>query len=163
MSYIREFEAFFRNNYPKTYWLALSIVKDEEASRDIVADSFEYMFSHGEEMTEKERISYLNAVIRNKCADHFRKLGVKDKYSQYVINSARGTSEYDYEEHEKKLKIVEETIETMTLKTKEIVNLHYMQSKKYSEVASMLGISESAVKKHIISALRTLRERLSQG
>jgi RNA polymerase sigma-70 factor (ECF subfamily) len=41
-----EFERFFKENYSKIYYLALSLVHDDEVARDIVADSFEYLFSH---------------------------------------------------------------------------------------------------------------------
>ena len=32
-----DFEAFFRANYSKAYFLALSLLHDEEASRDVVS------------------------------------------------------------------------------------------------------------------------------
>lgn len=38
-----DFEAFFRANYSKAYFLALSLLHDEEASRDVVSDAFEQM------------------------------------------------------------------------------------------------------------------------
>ena len=36
-----EFEGFFKENYSKIYCYAHSLVRDDEAARDIVADSFE--------------------------------------------------------------------------------------------------------------------------
>ena len=38
-----DFEAFFRANYSKAYFLALSLLHDEEASRDVVSDAFEML------------------------------------------------------------------------------------------------------------------------
>lgn len=41
-----EFERFFKENYSKIYYLVLSLLHDEEIARDIVSDSFEYLFTH---------------------------------------------------------------------------------------------------------------------
>lgn len=159
MSFSSDYEAFFKKNYSSAYYLALSIVRDEEVSRDIVADSFEYLYSHNREFTEGERRNYLYMVIRNKCADHYRKQTVKDKYSEYVIHSAETKEDNNWEEHERLVEQVMEAVKDLTPRTQEIVTAHYIKHKKYQEVADDLGISESAVKKHIMQALKFLREK----
>ena len=35
------FEIVFRNHYSKAYYLALRILPDDEASKDVVSDAFE--------------------------------------------------------------------------------------------------------------------------
>ena len=57
-----------------------------------------------------------------------------------------------------KERIVEKMMSHLRPPTDKILELCYLQQKKYAEVAEMLGISTSSVKKHIIKALRTLRE-----
>lgn len=54
-------------------------------------------------------------------------------------------------------------MEHLTPRTRQVLEAHYLQGKKYSEVAAELGISESAVKKHIVQALRMFREKVSKG
>lgn len=159
MSFSSDYEAFFKKNYSSAYYLALSIVRDEEASRDIVADSFEYLYSHNRELTDGERRNYLYMVIRNKCADHYRRQTVRDKYSEYVIRSAENSEDNDWDEHERLVGQIMEAVKELTPRTQEIVTAHYIKRKKYHEVADELGISESAVKKHIMQALKTLREK----
>lgn len=159
MSFSSDFEAFFKKNYSSAYYLALSIVHDEEASRDIVADSFEYLFAHSEDFSDSERRNYLYVIVRNKCADHYRKKTVRDNYAEYVIHTAKKGETGDWQEHEMMVEQVMEAINELTPRTREIITAHYIGRKKYYEVAEDLGISESAVKKHIMQALRFLRTK----
>lgn len=52
-----------------------------------------------------------------------------------------------------------DTLEELTPRTQQIVRLCYVERKKYREVAMELGISESAVKKHIMQALSYMRQK----
>ena len=40
------FEIVFRNHYSKTYYLALRILHDDEASKDVVSDAFELVLKN---------------------------------------------------------------------------------------------------------------------
>ena len=59
-----EFEGFFKENYSKIYCYAHSLVRDDEAARDIVADSFEYLFTHNPHLSKSEASNYLFAIVR---------------------------------------------------------------------------------------------------
>lgn len=78
-----DFEAFFRANYSKAYFLALSLLHDEEASRDVVSDAFEQMISIGEtdEGNNKCNASYLLTMVRNKSLNHMRR---QQSFSRYA-------------------------------------------------------------------------------
>lgn len=41
----KDFEILFRDIYPKLYYAAMQLVKDEEVCRDIIADSFEQLWT----------------------------------------------------------------------------------------------------------------------
>lgn len=40
------FEQLFRDNYVKAYYLALRILHDDEASKDVVSDAFELVLKN---------------------------------------------------------------------------------------------------------------------
>ena len=40
----QSFEKLFKDNYSKAYYLALRILHDDEASKDIVSDAFELVW-----------------------------------------------------------------------------------------------------------------------
>lgn len=163
-------ERFFKDNYTRTYRYALSLVGDDEAARDIVADSFEYLIRHFSEQhseqpsipTDSDLRNQLYTIVRNKSADHFRRLNVRDRYAQYVIASADGSEPVDADVHEAQVEEIYQAMNLLTPRTRAIVEAHYLQRKKYGEVASEMGISESAVKKHVMQALSVFRERIKR-
>ena len=52
-----------------------------------------------------------------------------------------------------------EAVNLLTPRTQQVLKACYVERKKYKEVAEELNISKSAVKKHIMNALKTLREK----
>ena len=67
MSTIEEFEAFFKAHYTNALCLAISIVHDEDAGRDIVSEAFEYLLTHPKSLSESELNNYLFVMVRNRC------------------------------------------------------------------------------------------------
>lgn len=155
-----EFEGFFKENYSKTYFLALSLVHDEEAARDIVADSFEYLFTHQSYLQMSEACNYLYVSVRHRCADYYRKQAVHQRYSNYVISSAEQAETMDFLEHDDQVGQVLRLMELLSPRTRDVLEAHYLRGMKYSEVAAEFDISESAVKKHVVQALKFFREQL---
>lgn len=159
----KEFEKFFTAYYAQAFHLALSLTRDEEVSRDIVADSFEFLIRNNKELTVPQMRNYLYAIIKNKCADYYRRMSVYDKYSEYVIHSASIIQSSDaFAEHERKIDIVSNLLGELRPHTREIIESHYLDGMKYAEIAKKYEISESTVKKHIMKGLKFLREKLSK-
>lgn len=159
-----EIEGFFKANYSKIYYLALSLLHDEEAARDIVSDSFEYLFTHHPHLQINEALNYLFVSVRHRCADYYRKQAVHQRYSNYIAyTSEKAEDAMDFLEHEEQLVQILNLMECLTPRTREILEAHYLQGKTYSEVAIELGISDSAVKKHVMHALKFFREKLNSN
>ena len=99
-----EFERFFKENYSKIYYLVLSLLHDEEIARDIVSDSFEYLFTHHSHLQENEARNYLFVSARHRCADYFRKQTVRQRYSDYVVyTSEKAENTMEILEHEEQV------------------------------------------------------------
>ena len=157
-----EFEGFFKENYSKIYYLALSLLHDEEAARDIVSDSFEYLFTHNSQLQKNDACNYLFVSVRHRCADYYRKQAVHQRYSNYIAyTSERVEDSMGFLEHEEQVGQILKLMKYLSPRTRAIMEAHYLNGKKYSEVAEEFGISESAVKKHVMQALKFFREKLS--
>lgn len=155
------FESFFKQQYAKIYYYALSLVHDDEAARDIVADSFESLFTRHSDLPETEACNYLFVIVRNRCSDFFRKQALHQRYYEYITYTSEKIEDADWLEHDDKVEIIRRNMQYLTPRTREIIEAHYLQGKKYTEVATELGISTSAVKKHITQALKLFREKLN--
>ncbi len=160
----KEFEVLFRDMYPKLYYAAMQLVKDEEVCRDIIGDSFEQLWLKRQAICPDKRPSFLYRIIHNKCIDFIRKQTAKNKYIEFY-NMLYGTSienqEHAWEENEKRIRIMYEAIEKMTPQTQTILKACYFKNMKYREVAEELNISISAVRKHIVQAFKLLRASIT--
>ena len=54
-------------------------------------------------------------------------------------------------------------METLAPRTRLVLQECYIHKKKYKEVAAEMEISVNAVKKHIVKALKTIREEIATG
>jgi RNA polymerase sigma-70 factor (ECF subfamily) len=152
-----QFEKFFKANYAKAYFLALSIVHDEEVSRDVVGDSFEFILKRFATDSFDDMTGYLLTTVKNACFDYFRKKNVRDRYAQLYLMMTDETAVND--DHDERVEKIMAAMEELTPRTRQIMSACYVERKKYREVAAELDISESAVKKHIMQALKFFRTK----
>lgn len=155
------FEQLFRDNYGKAYYLALRILHDDEASKDVVADAFELVWRRLQDSDVDKLSSYLLTAVKNVCLDYIRKQNIRSRYVQASV-MAVGKQSFNPEEvdlYEEKIQTIMRSLDELTPRTQQIVTMCYVQRKKYREVAEELGISESAVKKHIMQALSYMRQK----
>lgn len=155
------FEQLFRDNYDKAYYLALRILHDDEASKDVVADAFELVWRRLQDSDVDKLSSYLLTAVKNVCLDYIRKQNIRNRYVQASVQAV-GKLSFNPEEvdlHEEKIQTIMRSLDELTPRTQQIVTMCYVQRKKYREVAEELGISESAVKKHIMQALSYMRQK----
>lgn len=157
----KSFEKLFRENFTKAYYLALRILHDEEASKDVVSDAFELVWRKLQDNEVDNVDSYLLTTVRNACLDYIRKQEIRSRYVQACMQNMENAtfSPETIDIHETKIQAIMETIEELTPRTRQIVILCYVKRKKYKEVAEELQISTSAVKKHIMKALSYMRQK----
>lgn len=64
---------------------------------------------------------------------------------------------------EDSLKAVVSLVDTMTPRTREIFLMHYLEGYTYPQIAQQLGISVSAIEKHVARAMLALTQELRDG
>ena len=100
-------------------------------------------------------------AVKNVCLDYIRKQNIRNRYVLASVQAV-GKQSFNPEEvdlHEEKIQTIMRSLDELTPRTQQIVTMCYVQRKKYREVAEELGISESAVKKHIMQALSYMRQK----
>lgn len=160
----KDFESLFRDCYAPLYAFAMGMVKDEEACRDILSAAFELLWDHFEELDANHRKSYVYRIVRNKCVDLVRHDKYRQRYEAFYLAFYGDESDDDdlrLKETERDIETVCQLIETLSPQTRLVLELCYFKGKKQAEVAEQLGISVSAVKKHIAKAMKVFREHLN--
>ena len=151
------FEQFYKESYMTFYYLAYNMLEDEEASKDIVVDCFEYVWHNHREENVRNWKAYMYSAVRNKCIDSLRKQEVKKKYVDFYTSMF--AEEWDeYSDEEDTMSEVYKILDKLPPLTRQVLEGCFLEKKKYKEVAEEKSISTSTVKKHIIKALKVLRD-----
>ena len=80
---------------------------------------------------------------------------------RYGEELRRAEEESRDEEHEELLQQLQQVIDqNLTEQDRRVLQLHYEEEKTYAETATVLGISSSAVNKHITRSLEKIRKTL---
>jgi len=123
-----------------------------------VSDAFEYAWKFYKNNEIENLKNYIYSFLRNECIDYIRHQVVHQKYAEFYINMM--SEEELPEEVDERVALIRKLMDQLTPKTRLILEECYIQKKKYKEVATDLEISESAVKKHIVQALKIIREKI---
>lgn len=154
-----EFDSVFREFYSQLYFFARQYVDDDEACRDIVSGAFERLWQNFSKVERVSVKSFLYIAVRNLCVDHARHVSRHREYARYVAAMSRyATDASSLLEREELQRRVNRKIGELKPPTRDIFVACYVERKKYKEVAEQMGISVSTVKKHIVKALKAMRQ-----
>ena len=158
---IEEFDKIYSKYYSQLFYYAYGFVENSETCRDIVSDVFGQAWENIERLERSTIGSYLYSCVRNKCIDYLRHDQAARQYVEYLQDVVEDDEGMTPEEYEERLRIVKQIISELPPRTRFVLEQCYFNNKKYQEVAEILDVTSSAVKKHIMKALSILRERLS--
>jgi RNA polymerase sigma-70 factor (ECF subfamily) len=141
------------------YRMAFSMVENADDAKDAVHQVFTQIW-RGKPLVARESVKgYLLAATRNQCLHllHSRQLQrqMEDELRQDMALSESG-------ERQELLQQLQQVIEdNLTEQDRRVLRLHYEEDMTYSETAKVLGISASAVNKHITRSLAKIRKNLN--
>ncbi|MGN1255428.1 MAG: sigma-70 family RNA polymerase sigma factor [Prevotella sp.] len=152
------YKDLFRSQYPRLYHFALQVTHDEEASRDIVSETFAKLWQ-GWSAVEADRAPYmLTVLVRRRCVDLLRHRCVHSKYVDYYLHAV-DEAYSDSSDNVRMQREVAVLMDQLQEPTKTVLEKCYLEHKKYAEVAQEMHLSHDMVKRHVSKALRILREK----
>lgn len=157
------FERVFREMYPKLFRTAFAILNDEEESKDVVNDIFAKLWRSRPEVDNIE--TYLSTSVRNAAINRSKHLQLHRVFlKEQTTAQGDGVSDSADEacmRHERLAAIRNFIYTQLPDRAREVLLLCYDEDKSYKEVAELLNISVASVSKHMVTALRMLRERFN--
>ncbi len=149
-------------------WLCNYIFKlsgNRSLSKDIVQETMMRIWEKKHQITIKES---LKAYLFKSCHNQFLLQLRKDKKKHDLLDKIRWDAIYDtYLEQKEDVQInsgllkLEELIDKLPPKCKEIFIMNKLERRKYREIAEDMGISIKTVENHMSKALRIIRENAS--
>ena len=160
MDYSKQaFEHLFKEHYPNMYRMAFSMVENADDAKDAVHQVFTQMWKGKPQVAEQSVKGYLLAATRNQCLHQLRSRKLQ-RQMEYDLQQDMVVSEN--KEREELLQQLQQVIEeNLTEQDRRVLSLHYEEDMTYSETAKVLGISTSAVNKHITRSLAKIRKNLN--
>ena len=158
----KAFETLFHKYYGHLCLYATKIIKDDPAAEEIVQDFFVKIWEKREHLNiETSTKNYLFRSVKNLCINYIQHNKTKIRYAQKVISETENNyADNDSYPEIELSQIIEESINSLPEKRKEIFRLSRQEGLKYHEIADKLNISIKTVETQITLALKTLRDKL---
>ncbi len=165
----QRFRHVFREHYPTLYFYAARLVGDEEA-QDVVQEAFMELWKHKENIVDESHIkAFLYRSIYTRGVNIIKHRCVVNNYTEAAKKIEQYRIDYyhfekndvtNYIENIELHRRIDEAIDSLPEKPKEVFVLSYLHDKKNKEIAEQLGISVRTVEVHLYRALKALREKL---
>jgi len=162
---LKEFERLFKELYSHLCSYANKILTDKDKAEEIVQDIFYGIWKNREKLDIKVSIkSYLYRAVHNNCLQVIQHLQVEDRYKQHVANSMVEFQIDPIQEMElqEMNQVIEQTLEALPEKCKQIFSMSRFDGLKYKEIAQKLDISTKTVEANMGKALNAFRQNLKQ-
>lgn len=155
----KDFDKLFRTYYMPLQTYAMQYLNDPDDAADIVSATFEDFWTNFDKVAAPTAKSYLYVSVRNHCIDTLRKRKCHEQYIEFatIMSGEQLTEEEDFDAAYRET-VVGRILDELRPPTSDILKACYVEGKKYKEVAEEMHISVSTVKKHIIKALKIIRE-----
>ena len=148
------FKELFLSEYSRMYKAAYILLGDEDEAKDAVQEVFARLWDGTTPLREASQRTFLLTCVRNRCLNIIAQRQSRQEAMPFLTSEAIDSGRHDEELIEAVNRYVDERL---TPQTGRIIKMHYNENQSYKDISSELGISPSAVNKHIVQGLRKLR------
>lgn len=155
------FKHFYDRHSADLYNFMYYRTGDEDQAMDLVQEAFVKIFQNCKKIDLPKAKSYLFTTANNLFLNHVKHQKVKRTYA--ALQPAEPVTGEDplFVLREKEyMDQLHEAIGKLTDAQREVFLLNRIEGKKYREISEMLEISEKAVEKRMMGALKKLRAEL---
>ncbi len=156
-----DIEQLFKAHYAQMYRVAAALVHDDDVARDMVHDVFAKLLEKGHDTPANA--GYLLTAIRNRCLNHLRNCEIHQRIAAcYFLDN----EEYETEgwPDEETLSLIHNLIcNDVSRQARRVLELRFSSGLPFADVAKEMGISESAVYRHLSNALAIIRKKLNEN
>jgi len=154
------FEALYNHYRLDIYRFIYKFIKSPELSDDLCQEIFIRIWENRNSLVMiKSFKPYLYTITKNHTLNFLKRASVDSK-AMGVIYSTFSEKRNEMEDNlitNEYLNHLRNILNTLPAQSREVFKLCRQQGHSYDEVAQMLGISRSCVKKHMVRSMRTLK------
>lgn len=155
------FETLFKQHFQQLYVHAYNWVYDSECAKDIVHDSFCYLWEHFDRYEDhKNLLALLYSFVYSRCSDYLRHRQASNNYIDYQLTHHQETGTEDYSDSQERLKKVQIAISQLSPQMQLVFTECVLNKKSYKEVGELLNISHLTVKTLVSRAYKVIRKKV---
>ncbi|SEB16633.1 RNA polymerase sigma-70 factor, ECF subfamily [Pedobacter hartonius] len=157
------FESLYKEYYRPLFAVAFRYVRYAPAAEEIVHDVFLMIWKKADQINIQYTIkSYLYKAVVNSSLNFIKKeKNENEKQAAYMkINTTNGLENDETERQEALLTSVENAIDILPPKCREVMYLSRFGKMKQQEIADQMQISVKTVKNHLTYGFHKIREHL---
>lgn len=137
---------------------------DTAEAEDLAQDVMLRAFQHAAWGSRDEAKGYIFKIAMNRWKDRGRRKlahGIQVDWGEHFEPAAFGESPIERAlDSQQELRIVSSALGELSERTRDVLILHRLEKMKQAEIAAAMGISVSAVEKHLVRALAHLAQRM---
>ncbi len=156
---LNAFQTIYQHYWYPLFLVAFRKLKNKEVAEELVQDIFVKLWERRATVRIIHLRYYLFSAIRYAVIDHIRTQVTQEQYNTYYrafLVQEDATTEETILGNEL-LAILEDGLETLPEKSKEIFRLNYLDNWSVARIATHLHLSEKAVEYHLTKAVKFLR------
>lgn len=157
------FDTIFRAWYPSLVRSAESIVRSRAVAEEVVQDVMLELWRRRESLArDSSPQAYLFQSTRNRALNHVRHERVERRGEPEAVEPASVAASAPAQLIEEEIEVaLKSAVSELPARCREVFELSRTHGLRYSEIATVLGISVKTVEAQMGKALRILRERLA--
>ncbi len=143
------------------YRMAMALLHDDEGARDIVHDIFASLINKN--IRQEITGSYLLKAVRNRCLNHIRDCEIHLRIAnRYFLENDEYESE-EWPDEETISRIYSLIGSHLSPQAQKVIDLRFSKGERFSKIAEIMEISETAVYRHLSHALTIIRKKLNEN
>ena len=160
----QQFKELFLSEYSRMFKAAYILLGDEDEAKDAVQDVFAKLWAGIIPLREESTRTFLLTCVRNRCLNIIaQRRRQQETASQLALAVTEEQGPWLGKSDDELTSMVQQYIdEQLSSQTSRIIRMHFDDKQSYKEISSTLGISVSAVNKHIVHGLRKLRNTFNR-
>ena len=168
----KDIQSLFKAHYTKMYRLAVSILYDEDESKDVVSEVFARLLRSNTQLRQDTAEAYLLSSVRNQCRNVLERKQVRERFLR-LMSAESVQPTYTDDETLRMEELLQYVNEQLPPLTQQIFKWRFLNEKPRSggrrsgmmtcqEVADMLGVSRQTVHSHLQQSVERIRAFFNQ-
>ena len=150
-----ELEILFKTHYAAMFRLAMSLLYDEDESKDVVSDVFASLLDGGLAIRSDNARGFMLTCVRNSCINVIRHKQMRERFMKLYSNRAEPLA--DGPDDSLMLNELREYIDNnLPPLSRRIFTLRYLHDMTCQQVADAVGVSRVTVHHHLSQSLEKI-------